>query len=126
MQTRSQKEDAQSLRAKFGKSLIKNELHGSDTPAEANKERDIFKFPIPQKIPEFHFDKMKLSIDSIFKFIFPPNLEHVNVNERLDIFALYGPILNYHSVDKCLCVQCSRLGKEVLDLQHKELIILEK
>ena len=41
------KEDPNCLRAKFGKTIIKNELHGSDTPAEANKERDIFKFPIP-------------------------------------------------------------------------------
>lgn len=104
------------MRAKFGKTILKNELHGSDTPSDANKERDVFKFPIPQKIPEFHFDKMKLKMETLFKFLFPPNLEHANVNERLDIFALYGPILNYHSVDKCLCIPCSRNGKEVLEI----------
>lgn len=59
---------------------------------------------------------MKITLDTVFKFIFPPNLEHVTVNERLDIFALYGPILNHHSVDKCLCTPCSRIGKEVLEL----------
>jgi hypothetical protein len=69
---------------------------------------------------------MKITIDTVYKFIFPPNLEHVNVNERLDIFGLYGPILNYHSVDKCLCVPCSRLGKEILEIQHKELVANEK
>jgi nucleoside diphosphate kinase len=37
----------ESLRAKFGTSLIRNEFHGSDSPFDANKERDIFKFPIP-------------------------------------------------------------------------------
>jgi len=43
----AKKEDPTCLRAKFGKTIIKNELHGSDTPADANKERDVFKFPIP-------------------------------------------------------------------------------
>ncbi|EAS00090.1 nucleoside diphosphate kinase (macronuclear) [Tetrahymena thermophila SB210] len=122
----AKKEDPNCLRAKYGKSILKNELHGSDTTSDANKERDVFKFPIPQKIPEFHFDTMKINIDTIFKFIFPPNLEHVVVNERLDIFALYGPILNHHSVDKCLCTPCSRIGKEVLELRRKEIIIEEK
>lgn len=36
-----------SLRSKYGQTIIKNEFHGSDTPFDANKERDIFKFPIP-------------------------------------------------------------------------------
>jgi len=63
---------------------------------------------------------MKVTLKTLFKFIFPPNLEHTNVNERMDIFGLYGPALNYHSVDKCLCVPCSRLGKEILETQHKE------
>jgi hypothetical protein len=59
---------------------------------------------------------MKVTLDTILKFIFPPNLEHVNINERLDIFAIYGPVVNYHSVDKCLCFQCARIGKELLDV----------
>ena len=37
-----QKEDPNCLRAKFGKTLIKNELHGSDNAIDSNKERDIF------------------------------------------------------------------------------------
>ena len=43
----AKKQDPQSLRALYGVSLIKNEFHGSDDPSSANKERDIFKFPIP-------------------------------------------------------------------------------
>jgi len=42
---------------------------------------------------------MKITLDTLFKFIYPPNLEHPDVNERLDIFGLYGPVVNYHSVD---------------------------
>jgi len=84
----AKKSSPTSLRAVYGQSLIKNELHGSDSPVEANKERDVFKFPIPQKIPDFKFDKMKIAIDTLFNFIFPPNLEHPDINQRLDIFAL--------------------------------------
>jgi len=56
--------------------LIKNELHGSDTAFDSNKERDIFKFPIPQKIPEFAYHKMKVSIKTLIDFLYPPDLEH--------------------------------------------------
>lgn len=114
------------MRAVYGINLIKNELYGSDNYIEANKERDIFKFPIPQKIPEFHFDKMKVTLDTLFKFIFPPDLEHPSVNQRLDVFALYGPAVNYHSVDKCFCIKCSRVGKEILEIVRKEKIMEEK
>lgn len=38
------KENANSLRGKYGKDVIMNGLHGSDDPKEANKERDIFLF----------------------------------------------------------------------------------
>ncbi len=75
------------MRAKYGVSLIKNEFHGSDNPFDANKDRDVFKFAIPQKIPEFKYDKFKITQDSVLKFIFPTNLEHSNVNDRLDVLA---------------------------------------
>lgn len=90
--TNIKKLDPNSLRAKYGTTKIRNELHGSDNPIEANKERDIFKFPIPQKIPDFKYDKFKLTLETIFKFLYPPNLEHSYVNSRLDIFALHGPV----------------------------------
>jgi len=80
------------LRAKYGVDRIKNEFHGSDSPYEANKERDIFKFPIPQKIPDFSYNKFKVTIEYLWRFLYPPNLEHPNVNQRLDLFAIYGPV----------------------------------
>lgn len=88
-----------SLRALYGVDLIRNGFHGSDDPRSANKERDIFKFSIPEKIPEFKYERYKITIDHLLKFCFPPNLEHSNVTGRLDCFALYGPTVNYCSVD---------------------------
>lgn len=122
----AKKQNPQCLRAVYGKSAVKNELHGSHSMIEANKERDIFKFPIPQKIPEFKFDRLKVTLDTLLKFIYPPNLEHPNVNERLDIFALYGPVVNYHSVDQCLCKECSLKGKKVLEVIVKQKLTEEK
>ncbi|EGR29015.1 nucleoside diphosphate kinase family protein, putative [Ichthyophthirius multifiliis] len=115
----AKKENMNCLRAIYGKNIIKNELHGSDNAFDSNKERDIFNFAVPQKIPEFYFQKMKVQIENLMKFLFPKNLEHANVNERLDMFAFYGPALNYHSVDQCLCIQCGKIGKDILDSAEK-------
>lgn len=43
--------------------------------------------------------------------MFPPNLEHSNSTGRLDLFALYGPTVNYHSVDCCFCNKCISIAK---------------
>jgi len=110
----AKKANPECLRALYGTSLMKNAVHGSDDKNDANKERDIFKFPIPQRVPEFKFEKFKVTLDMLLKFIYPPNLEHPNVNSRLDIFGLYGPALNHHSVDSCFCKPCARIGKEYL------------
>ncbi len=101
-------------RAIYGKDIICNAFYTSDNAKEANKEREIFHFPIPQKIPEFRYEKQKLVIEDILKFVFPPNLEHSNSTGRLDLFAMYGPVVNYHSVDKCFCSKCMKLAKEAL------------
>lgn len=122
----AKKQDPNSLRAIHGSSLIRNEFHGSDDPFSANKERDIFKFPIPQKVPEFKFDKMLVSMETLHKFLYPPNLEHSNALERLDIFAIYGPCINYHSVDQCLCKNCAVIGKEHLEEVRATLIQSEQ
>lgn len=108
--------DPNSWRAIYGKSLISNAFYSSDNAKDANREREIFHFPIPQKIPEFHYEKQKIVIEDLLKFIFPPNLEHSNSTGRLDVFALYGPIVNYHSVDKCFCEKCTPLAKKTLSL----------
>ena len=87
------------MRGKYGKDAIKNGFWGSDDAKAANKERDVFLLPIPEKPPEFKYIKTKVTIDNILKFMFPPNLEHSNSTGRLDLFALYGPTVNYHQVD---------------------------
>lgn len=117
----AKKANPQSLRAIYGTSMMKNGLHGSDNESDANKERDIFKFLVPQKVPEFKFEKFKVTLDMVMKFIYPPNLEHPNVNSRLDIFALYGPVVNQHSVDTCFCRTCAQFGKEYL-----QRVVMEK
>ena len=45
--------DPNSLRAKYGVDIIRNAFHGSDDPKSANKERDVFLFPVPEKPPDF-------------------------------------------------------------------------
>lgn len=107
-------EHPESLRAKYGEDLIRNGFHGSDDPRSANKERDIFKFSIPEKIPEFNYERYKLTMDHILKFCYPPNLEHSNVSGRLDLIALYGPTVNYCSVDGCFCYKCIKIAKDCL------------
>jgi len=69
---------------------------------------------------------MLLSLETIFKFLYPPNLEHSNANERMDLNALYGPVVNYHSVDQCLCKPCSRIGKQLLSEVRERKISQEK
>lgn len=105
-------ETPESLRALFGLNEIRNAFHGSDDPMAANKERDIFLFPIPERPPVFEYIRTKVTMDMILSFCFPPNLEHANSTGRLDLFALYGPIVKYHSVDYCFCKNCVRIAKE--------------
>jgi hypothetical protein len=72
--------------------------------------------PIPERPPAFSYIKTKVTIDNILKFMFPPNLEHSNSTGRLDLFALYGPTVLYHSVDSCFCSDCTPLAKSQLKL----------
>lgn len=99
------------IRGIYGKDAIRNAFWGSDDAKAANKERDVFLLPIPERPPPFSYIKTKVTIDNILKFMFPPNLEHSNSTGRLDIFALYGPTVLYHSVDSCFCVDCTPLAK---------------
>ena len=92
-------EDPECLRAIYGVDIIKNAFHGADNNTAANKERDIFLFPIPERPPEFEYIRTKIPMEMILKFLYPPNLEHANSTGRLDLLALYGPIVNHHSVD---------------------------
>lgn len=72
-------EAPQSLRALLGEDIIKNAVYCSPDAFGANKDRDIFYFPIPQKIPDFEFDKYLVSKEMLWKFLHPVHLEHSNV-----------------------------------------------
>jgi hypothetical protein len=113
-------ENPESLRALYGQDLIKNAFYGSDDERAANKERDIFLFPIPERPPEFEYITTKISIDMILKFLYPPNLEHSNSSGRLDLLAMYGPIINHHSVDYCFCSKCMKPAKRQLQIAIAE------
>lgn len=103
------------LRGIYGRNDIRNAFWGSDDAKAANKERDIFLLPIPERPPDFNYIRTKVTIDNIMKFMFPPNLEHSNSTGRLDLFALYGPTVHYHSVDSCFCGTCINLAKSQLN-----------
>lgn len=104
-------DEPESFRAKYGINAIKNGFYCSDDPKNANKDRDCFLFPVPEKPPVFEFVKTKVTLSTILKFLFPPNLEHSNSTGRLDLFALYGPCVNYASVDTCFCKKCIKIAK---------------
>ena len=99
------------LRGEYGRDVIRNGFWGSDDAKAANKERDVFLLPIPEKPPEFKYIRTKVTVDNILKFMFPPNLEHSNSTGRLDLFALYGPTVHYHSVDS-FCECCIKIAKD--------------
>lgn len=73
------KSDADSLRSKHGKDIIKNEFYASDDQLSANKERDIFRFPIPQRQPLLKMDKYKIGLESLWTFLHPKTMEHSDV-----------------------------------------------
>jgi nucleoside diphosphate kinase len=58
-------ENAECLRALYGTDLIKNGFHGSDDERAANKERDIFLFPIPERPPAFEYITTKIPMEMI-------------------------------------------------------------
>jgi hypothetical protein len=52
----------------------------------------------------------------ILKFLYPPNLEHANSTGRLDLLAMYGPVIAHHSVDYCFCHSCMKIAKAQLNM----------
>lgn len=75
----AKKTEPETLRAKYGKDIIKNEFYASDDQLSANKERDIFRFPIPQKQPLLKMDKYKVGLETLWTFLHPKNMEHSDV-----------------------------------------------
>ena len=47
-----------------------------------------------------------MSLQTILNFLLPPKPDHPDVSGRLDILAKYGPIVNYHILDNCICMNC--------------------
>ena len=43
---------------------------------------------------------------TIFNFLIPVKPNHPDICGRLDILAKYGPVLNYHVLDVCICTEC--------------------
>ena len=113
-------ESPNSLRSLFGRDEIQNGFYGSDDAMAANKERDIFLFPIPERPPAFEYIRNKVTMEKILQFCFPPNLEHANSTGRLDLLALYGPIVKYFSVDYSFCNDCVRIAKDQLQVAIRE------
>jgi hypothetical protein len=52
------------------------------------------------------YDTNKLTMKTILKFLFPVKPNHPDVCGRLDIFVRYGPVLDYHVLDLCICINC--------------------
>ena len=53
----------------------------------------------------------------LYKFLFDKSGKYLDVNGRMDMVALYGPILNRHSVDTCFCKECSYFAKSYIKSQ---------
>lgn len=77
----AKKNEPNSLRAKHGIDIVKNEFFCSDDQLSANKDRDVFRFPIPQKEPDFKMDRFKISLSVLWCFLHPKNLEHSDVDQ---------------------------------------------
>lgn len=80
---------------------------------EANKERKIFHFKVPQEPPKFKYDPYKITLKSIHQFLRPPNLEHSCINERMDLLATYGPVVDWHSIEQCFCMSCKGPARDI-------------
>lgn len=104
------------LRGKYGVDIIKNEFYGSDSPGDAYRELTNFYFSLPAKTTEFKFEIMKISESTLLRFLFPVVPKHPDVCGRLDLFAKYGPVLDYHLLDMCFCFECKRtLRNDIID-----------
>ena len=53
-------------------------------------------------------------------------MEHANSTGWLDLFAMYGPIVNYHSVDYCFCNQCFGVTRQQLEVDKADKAALDR
>lgn len=107
------------LRQLFGKNIIENAFYGSDTPSDAYRDLTCFYFLLPAFPPKFKFDINKISLSTLLRFLFPVVPNHSDVCGRLDLFAIYGPVLDYHVLDLCFCSECKIvLRKEIFNFKN--------
>ncbi len=55
-----------------------------------------------------------MSLQTILNFLIPPKPDHPDISGRLDLLAKYGPIVNYHILDNCICKVCRPKIREKL------------
>ena len=64
-----------------------------------------------------------MSLQTILNFLIPPKPDHPDISGRLDLLAKYGPIVNYHILDNCICKVCRPKIREKLKLKSLSLKI---
>lgn len=114
------------LRGNYGSSIIDNSFYGSDNPSEAYKDISCFYLKVPVHVPEFTFDVYKISLSTLIRFLFPLVPNHPDVTGRLDLFAYYGPVKDYHKLDQCFCSQCKYILKKDLVKERKMMCEIDK
>lgn len=102
------------LRNTYGTSVIHNEFWGSDSASDAFRELSIFMLPLPSRPPKFSYDPYKIELKTLTNFLFPVKPNHPDVSGRLDIFAKYGPVLNNHILDQCVCTDCRQKIRDII------------
>ena len=108
------KGDENALRGQFGKDSIHNGFWGSDNPSDAYRELSMFMLPLPAIPPKFVYDENLIKLKTIMNFLLPPKPDHPDISGRLDLIGKYGPIMDYHILDICLCTNCRKKIKEIL------------
>ncbi len=108
------KSDENALRGQYGKDLIHNGFWGSDNVSDAYRELSMFMLPLPAIPPKFVYDENLIKLKTIMNFLLPPKPDHPDISGRLDLIGKYGPIMDYHILDICLCQNCRKIIKDIL------------
>ena len=108
------KSDENALRGIYGKDLIYNGFWGSDNASDAYRELSMFMLPLPSIPPKFVYDENLIKLKTIINFLLPPKPDHPDISGRFDLIGKYGPIMDYHILDICLCINCRKAIKDIL------------
>ena len=108
------KGDENALRGIYGRDLIHNGFWGSDNVSDAYRELSMFMLPLPATPPKFVYDENLIKLKTIMNFLLPPKPDHPDISGRLDLIGKYGPIMDYHILDICICGNCRKTIKGIL------------